>query len=228
VVAVPEALAFLQSATAVWKNSAGGLTFSGVLARQRVFAKWAPAEAGLDLAAERDRLDWIGHRFPVPEVIDYGSDSSGEYLVTIAIEGTSAVSERWTGNPEKAVWAAGSALRAFHDSLPVESCPFDWSVSSRAITRVTRVPEAPEVDRLVVCHGDACVPNTLIGDNGGFVALVDFGSLGVADRWADIAVGAMSTEWNYGPGWTSDYLAAYGIDDDPERAAYYRDLWNRT
>jgi kanamycin kinase len=55
---------------------------------------------------------------------------------------------------------------------------------------------------------------------------VDFGSLGVADRWADLAVATWSTEWNYGPGWEEHLLDAYGIEADPERTAYYRLLWD--
>jgi len=39
-----------------------------------------------------------------------------------------------------------------------------------------------------VCHGDAFAPNTLIGDDGRCCGHVDPGDLGVADRWADIAV----------------------------------------
>ena len=38
----------------------------------------------------------------------------------------------------------------------------------------------------------------------------------------------MSTEWNYGPGWEGALLEAYGISPDPERLAYYRELWNAT
>ncbi len=79
-----------------------------------------------------------------------------------------------------------------------------------------------------MCHGDACAPNTLVDDEGGWTAHVDLGALGVADRWADIAVTAMSLEWNYGPGWEPTFLSAYGVDPDPVRQAFYRDLWNAT
>ena len=79
---------------------------------------------------------------------------------------------------------------------------------------------------LVVCHGDACAPNTLIGADGRWSAHVDFDCLGVADRWADLAVATWSTEWNYGPGWEGELLAAYGIGPDSERTAYYRLLWD--
>jgi kanamycin kinase len=48
----------------------------------------------------------------------------------------------------------------------------------------------------------------------------------VADRWADLAVAAWSTEWNYGPGYDGLVYEGYGIAPDPERIAYYRLLWD--
>jgi kanamycin kinase len=51
-------------------------------------------------------------------------------------------------------------------------------------------------------------------------------TLGVADRWADLAVATWSTQWNYGPGWEQPLLAAYGVAADPERIRYYRLLWD--
>lgn len=69
---------------------------------------------------------------------------------------------------------------------------------------------------------------TFATDDGRWLAHVDLGALGVADRWADIAVAAMSTEWNYGPGWEDALIEAYGVDPDRERLSYYRELWNAT
>ena len=80
----------------------------------------------------------------------------------------------------------------------------------------------------MVCHGDACAPNTLIGDDGRWSGHVDLGALGVGDRWADIAIATWSTQWNYGPGWERALLDAYGIEPDPERTAWYRLLWDMT
>ena len=88
------------------------------------------------------------------------------------------------------------------------------------------MPPPPVTDRPVVCHGDACVPNTLIDPAGNFVGHVDLGNLGRGDRWADLAVATWSTEWNYGLGWELPLLSAYGIDPDPGRTSYYRALWN--
>jgi len=55
---------------------------------------------------------------------------------------------------------------------------------------------------------------------------VDLGSLGTADRWADLAVATWSTQWNCGAGWEQLLLDAYGTDPDPGRSAYYRLLWD--
>jgi aminoglycoside phosphotransferase (APT) family kinase protein len=84
----------------------------------------------------------------------------------------------------------------------------------------------PPPDRLVVCHGDACSPNTLITEDGRCSGHVDLGELGVADRWADLAVATWSTEWNYGPGWEDLLLSAYGVPRDPDRTRYYCLLWD--
>jgi kanamycin kinase len=87
---------------------------------------------------------------------------------------------------------------------------------------------------LVVCHGDACAPDTLIDADGRYSGHVEFGSLGIADRWADLAVATLSLGWNYpgstSPGsWEDELLAAYGIERpstlEAVRIDYYRRLW---
>ena len=187
------------------------------------------------MRAEAERLRWAGSFTPVPRVLDQGQDAAHEWLVTEAMPGLSAVDPRWIADPARAVRAVGGGLRALHEALPVAECPFSWAVPERltnAAGRGIRVPDdlrdAPPIDRLVVCHGDACVPNTLIADDGEWTAHVDLGALGVADRWADIAVAAMSTTWNYGPGWEEPLLEAYGVTPDATRLAYYQSLWNAT
>lgn len=218
--------------TPVWRNAIGGLTFRTSDDR---YIKLGPQHTETSMADEAVRLAWAAAYTPVPEVLAIGQHDTEEWLVTRAIPGESAVHPRRVADPATAVRAVGVGLRALHDALPVASCPFKWSVPSRianASQRGITVPAAlatpPPIDLLVVCHGDACCPNTLLGDDGRWLAHVDLGALGVADRWADIAVASMSTEWNYGPGWADALIAAYGIDPDRERLAYYRDLWNAT
>ncbi|MET0862897.1 MAG: aminoglycoside 3'-phosphotransferase [Nakamurella sp.] len=233
----------------VWRNELGGLTFR---VRPDHFIKWTPLGSGIDLGSEIRRLRWAAAFTPVPPVIEQGADADGSWFVSSALPGESAVADRWLADPERAARAIGHGLRALHDRLPVDGCPFSWSVHER-LTQVfsraghgnlspdgwdeghrqltvadalERLADPPPVDRLVVCHGDACAPNTLIDSAGEWCAHVDFGALGVADRWADLAVATWSTQWNYGPGWEGVLLDAYGVEPDPERTAYYRLLWD--
>lgn len=218
--------------TPVWLNGIGGLTFRTDDGR---YIKWGPHDAEANMRDEAERMRWARRWISVPEVLDQGEDEAHEWLVTVALPGHSAVDARWHESPEVAVRAVGAALRTMHDSLPVEQCPWawdpDWRISNardRGVTVPADLREPPPVDRSVVCHGDACMPNTLLDDAGRPLAHVDLAALGTADRWADIAVASMSTEWNFGPGWADTLIEAYGIAPDRKRLEYYRRLWNET
>lgn len=246
------ALAAGRPVQLVWRNELGGLTCTIGTGSDRKFVKWAPTGGGIDLNEEVARLTWAALFTAVPRVLAEGNDAAGTWIVTAALPGANAVSSRWKADPATAVAAIGHGLRALHEALPVSSCPFSWSAEGRVadarrraalgtleprswhpIHRSLDVERAlqlavdqPAVDQLVVCHGDACAPNTLLGDDGNWSGHVDLGALGVADRWADLAVATWSAEWNYGPGWEAQLLDAYGIEPDPERIRYYRLLWD--
>lgn len=253
--AVPAAvlrLAGEEPVRPVWQNEAGGLTFEVGSGVQRRFVKWAPVGSPLDLASEAVRLRWAVRHASVPRLLAVGGDQTGAWLVTAALPGENAVSPRWQAAPVTAVRSLGQGLRRLHDFLPVAECPFTWAAADRVADarrrasagqvnvelwhsshrhlsiaealRLVAVP--PPVDELVVCHGDACAPNTLLDAEGAVTGHVDLGLLGVGDRWADLAIATWSAGWNYGPGWEGALLDAYGIAPDPSRTAYYRLLWD--
>ncbi len=233
---------------AVWENQIGGVTFEICGEGDRRFIKWAPAGTGVDLQGEAARLSWAAPYTAVPTVLDCGADESGNWLMTEALPGESAVTDRWKLSPKLAVSAVGEGLRALHEALPIVQCPFSWSAEARLVAvrrgaslgqldpatwhsdhhglSVHEALEAlavvPDIDHAVVCHGDACAPNTLIAADGRCSGHVDFGAMGVGDRWADLAVATWSTRWNYGPGWEQELLAAYGVKADIDRIRYYR------
>jgi len=228
----------------VWRNVLGGLTFE-ILDEPRSFVKFAPAGSNLPLAREAERLRWAARYTPVPRVLAGGADETGIWLQTAAIPGRSAVHPDFTKNPAKAVVAIAEGLRSLHDNVPVDECPFDWSIDTRLKENTLdltdahpihrnlaedearrRIDDRPPIDRLVVCHGDPCAPNTLVGADGRWAGHVDMASLGAADRWADLAVASWSLSWNYGDGWEDLFFDTYGISPDPVRIAYYRLLWD--
>ena len=221
----------------VWRNEVGGLTFSvasgGAGHPVDFYAKWNPAASGESLADEAERLQWVLGRHPAPIVVDLTTDrlptgEGAEVLLTRALPGESAVSERWRLDPETALRALGSGLRRLHD-VPLDECPFDWGVEHRLRSdgiAAGSLEDAPPIDRLVLCQGDPCAPNTLLASDGSFLAHVDLSRLGAADRWADLAVMSMSLEWNYLRYDEAVFWEAYGAEPDPLRIDYYRRLWN--
>jgi len=234
-----------------WRNEVGGTTWA-VGDPPSEYVKWSPSPAGPDLAAEVARLRWLATWTPVPRVLQAGADGDGTWLRTAAMPGRSAVDRRWLAEPATAVAAIGRGLRAFHDAVPVAVCPSSWSAAARVADASRRaaagrlepgrwhlehrglgvagalavLADAPDADRLAVCHGDACSPNCLLAEDGSWAGHVDLVDAGVADRWADLAVATWSSDWNYGPGWDRHLLDAYGVDPDPERTAWYRLLWD--
>jgi kanamycin kinase len=219
----------------VWRNELGDVTFrvGKTFGTGAEFIKVGGVHSP-DFASEAQRLRWAAPYLPVPPVIDFGRADDVAWLRTGGLSGVSAVHPRWQAAPAVAVTAIAVGLRTMHDTLPVASCPFDWSVASRLPvlhpTHRANLEDPPPIDQLVVCHGDACAPNTLIDDVGRYCGHVDLGELGVADRWADLAVATLSLGWNYrgptaGRNWEPEFFAAYGIDPDPVRIDYYRRLW---
>ncbi len=234
----------------VWRNELGGLTYQ---LGDGAYIKWIAHGTAISLSREAERLAWAARFTPVPLVLDCDRDGDGEWLVTEALPGEMAVTARWKADPRTAVTAIAAGLRAMHDAMPVDECPFTWSRADRVASAhalhdggefglswradgaslghdeaLRLLDKAPPGDQLVVCHGDPCSPNTLIGDDGRWTGHVDLGTLGVADRWADLAVASWSLTWNYEGDWQRLFFDTYGIEPDRDRIDYYRLLWEMT
>jgi kanamycin kinase len=204
------------------------------------------------LRDEADRMAWAAANLPVPGVVALQQFGDTSVLLTDALPGRNAVDPSWRHDLPALVSALGRGLRAFHDAVGAEGCPFRFEIE-RALEHVARRVAAgevdptdfhechahlsptgalaelrsgaPDVEDLVVCHGDPCPPNFLLEGNA-VTGYVDLGELGVSDRWSDVAVGAWSVGWNFGPELEPLYYESYGIDPDPERIRYYRLLYD--
>ncbi|WP_313814195.1 phosphotransferase [Glutamicibacter sp.] len=227
----------------VWRNGLGGLTFKLIGASSLRFAKWSPrpeqaediaplAPQEMDLNHEVQRLSWASNYSVVPTVLSFEEFDAGQLMVTEGLMGMSVISEIGQKEPALASLALGAGLRELHTRLPVADCPFEWNVASRTAPLpqdlgARFIEQAPPED-LVVCHGDACAPNTLIDSHFRFVGHVDLGMLGIGDRWADLSIAALSTRWNFGPGFEQYVYDGYEIEPDDQKIDFYRRLWDAT
>ena len=213
-------LAGERPADLVWRNELGGLTF-------RIgdrYLKWNPRRTGIDLDRERVRLEWISARHPAPRVLASGADDEAQWLLTAAVPGETAVGDTWRARRPEAIQAIATGLRAIH-AVSIDDFTAHWTSE----VWVGRTPDSlgprPPPAAVVLVHGDACAPNTLISTAGEWTGNVDFGDLAVGDRWADLAVASLSLDWNFGEGHQDELFDAYGIAADRERIRYYRALW---
>lgn len=134
-------------------------------------------------------------------------------------------------------WLSTTAARAWVrvDQGLVDADDFDDERQGRPVEDaheqlIARRPRAERLETadLVVCHGDACLPNFLADpDTLEITGMVDVGRLGLADRHLDLALASRSmsdTDRNpaFGSAAVAALLAAYGRPADPWRLDFYR------
>ena len=205
------------------------------------------------LVDEAQRLAWARPHVPVPTVVGHGAGRGWEWIELEPVAGVDASAHPLRHEPHRLVPILAHALRAFHDALPVASCPFDARVSTllahvrdrldRGVVPVDNLhPEfaelgledawrelvrlTPATENLVVRHGDYCFPNVMLDDHGAVTGYLDLGELGVSDRRSDVVVGAWSTTWNVGHGYEQLFYDSYGLVPTPDEERFFRLLYD--
>jgi kanamycin kinase len=221
--------------------------------REVRFAKVATGAAwSSTLRHESERTIWAAPYLPVPVVVALEQLGDTTVLVTKGLPGRDATDPTWRSDLPALVRALGLGLRAFHEAVSEEWCPFRFDLA-RALAHVeervrtngirgrkfhdehanltpaTALAEleslAPPDEDLVVCHGNFCAPNVVLQDWRA-TGFVDLGELGAADRWWDVAVGAWSVGWNFGKELEPLFYESYGIAPDPLRIRFFRLLYD--
>ncbi len=157
------------------------------------------------------------------------AESLGRFLARLhATPRESCPFERWL-----AVTVPTARVRADEglvDEDDFDSAREDQTTQDLMSELLERRPRAEELEMadLVVCHGDACLPNFLIDPESLEVTgMVDVHRLGVADRHLDLALATRSTSDTtlnpaFGPEAAEALVAAYGREADPWRIDFYR------
>jgi len=201
-----------------------------------------------ELAAEKDRLQWLQGRLPVPQVYAYGSGAKCEYLYMSEIPGVMACDQRFREDMPSLIALIAEALHMVH-ALPQEQCPFSRSLHLRleqvqqkiVSNRIDETlflrargvtPQAwyrqleqirPTTDALTFAHGDFCLPNILIDPHNRRISgIIDWGRGGIADRHEDIDSACWSLGYNFDPAWIPHLKIAYGEElIDAKTLAFY-------
>lgn len=151
-----------------------------------------------DLTAERDRLNWLEGKLPVPKVISFARIEDKDVLLLSAIEGKNlaTLKEEWTA--EKLTEKLAEALRRFH-TTSIRDCPFG----------------SPGKNKVLV-HGDACLPN-FIFHNDTLSGYVDLGDACIGDSEIDLAAAVWSLQYNIGRGHEVEFLKKYNAKNQSEK-----------
>ncbi len=80
----------------------------------------------------------------------------------------------------------------------------------------------PNSEDIVFTHGDYCLPNIII-DNEGNIGFIDLGRSGNADKYQDIALAIRSIKYNLqNDKWVRLFVNTYGIETiDNNKLEYY-------
>ncbi len=151
-------------------------------------------KVGNKLEKERDHLEWLQGKLPIPKVVGFTKIDDKDALLLSAIEGKNlaALSKEWP--PEKVAEKLAEVLLKFHAVDP-KNCPFGKFENGK-----------------VLVHGDACLPNFIFqGDN--FSGYIDLGDLMVANPEADLCAAVWSLQYNLGAGYGGMFLRKYGIEN---------------
>lgn len=200
------------------------------------------AEPPADLTPEKQRLDWLRGRLPVPQVLHFADDlaAARQYLLLTALPGLPSFDDYFQDRRAHVIAQVAAGLRQIH-ATPLDDCPFDSQVAAlikRARVRVFegrvdadrfaapyqgRPPHSlldeviatrPAEEDFVFAHGDYCLPNVLIDpEHAALTGFVDWGDAGIADRYLDLALCARSITYNFGAAWVAPFWAAYGVGE---------------
>lgn len=233
-----------------WEPVTGGESDTSVYRRGSVFAKCCAPSGVPELEAERDRIAWLaGTGMPSATVVDWLVSEDGACLLTSAVPGVAGIdlpSWGWLGAME----TLGRTLRELHalPDCPFERPLASVVASAQDVVRRGAVNAdfltdewravAPEsllaqvvaestyvesVTELAVCHGDACLPNVFFDPlTLRVTGFIDVGRLGIADRYADLALTTIQLYdvWSVDP---TPFLTSYGLTEpDRRRLDFYR------
>ncbi len=207
---------------------------------------------------EYKMLTWLAGKLPVPKVICFERENGMNYLLMSRVEGEMLCSDKMRKEPKQLVKMLAEGLGMLKN-VDITNCPCKNTTDNKLRLAEIRVRNGlcsmedaePETygeqgfdspkellawlkenkpqEQLVFSHGDYCLPNIFV-KNQGISGFLDLGRSGIADIYQDIALCYRSLKHNfdgtYG-GWTEEnfnaeiFFDALQIEPDWEKIRYY-------
>ena len=212
------------------------------------YLKVANYADSMNLQHESKILSWLKDKLPVPDVISYSFNKKREFLLLSEIQGKPSHFFGKENQKSRIITLLAQGLVLIH-SLDITDCPFDNSLTKQMATVRNRIKSGlineqefapirkgrttnslfeellatkPQSENLVFSHGDYCLPNILI-DNNGISGFIDFGLAGISDKYMDIGICVRSIIYNFGEEWVPFFLKEYGLNViDTDKIAFYQ------
>lgn len=208
------------------------------------------AAGDLDLRPEKERLEWLHGRLPVPEMKYFTEEAGRQIMLISEIPGLPSHDDAFRDQPERVVTLLAEALKTIH-ALDTSSCPFDQRLDTLIATAQDnyvrgRVDESqfddghwgrtaqdlfsellstrPTDEHPVFVHGDYCLPNILIDpQTWRITGFIDWGGAGISDPHYDLGLAARSIGFNLGKEWVTPFFETYGAAKiNPAKITYYQ------
>lgn len=203
-------------------------------------------------------LEWLDGRVLAPRLIAQESRGDKSYLLMTRVQGKMACDECYMKDPKRLTDLLAQALKSLWQ-IDISDCPLRWTldrkleaaryniendlVDTENVEPDTYGPDGFEnpaallswlienkpAEDLVFTHGDFCLPNIFITENGN-AGFIDLGRAGLSDKWQDIAICYRSLRDNYSgkyggeayPGYEPDMLfEKLGLVPDWGKIRYY-------
>ncbi|MBS4534310.1 aminoglycoside 3'-phosphotransferase [Clostridium sp. D2Q-14] len=221
-----------------------------ILKEKEYYLKISPDDDSSYLISEKEKLEWLQDKIPVPKIHFFKVEKGFQYLLTSKILGEDALSRNVRRRPIMLIKAVAKGLKKIH-AIDIEDCPFDERLENKLnlvkdihienkrlnspIDRIRNknildlynylIENKKEEEDLVFTHGDYCFPNIIInGENiSGFI---DVGRAGIGDRYVDLSLIIRSIRINYRNNKLVDkFIEEYGLDYiDSDKLKYYTHL----
>lgn len=165
---------------------------------------------------------WIDSRIQVPKALKYVKEGATEYLITSGIEGT-PVYQLQKEQKEDGVRVLAEALKLIH-SMNTKGCPLTSTIDDKIKLvkinadnplkkrKLANLEKVNVSENIMLTHGDYCLPNILVTDDGNLGGVIDWDYGGLADQYVDFVSCLWSLKYNFGEGdWISQFLEEYGM-----------------